>query len=200
MESITGYIKIRNLTLSLDGEIVGRAEQHNLDQFLQFSYEYLAPDYPRFYKMDRLSGLGFLAAEFLLKKHSVRQHKPSEVAVVLSNANSSIDTDRRYEQASREVSSPALFVYTLPNIVAGEICIRHVLKGENAFFVSDAFNATTLQTYVHQLFLQTNTKACLAGWVDVSGEQHDVFLYLVQRGQHGSNLPHTAEKLNEIYS
>lgn len=199
MENITGYIKVKNLTLSLDGELVGSAEQQNLDKFLQFSYEHLSPDYPKFYKMDRLSALGFVASEFLLKKHPVTEYRPSEIAVVLSNANASLDTDLRYAEASREVSSPALFVYTLPNIVAGEICIRHGFKGENAFFVSETFDSATLHAYVHQLFLQTDTRACLAGWIDVVGEQHDVFLYLVERAEGESNLTHTAEKLNEIY-
>ena len=199
MENITGYIKIRNLTLSLDGEIVGRADQQNLDNFLQFSYEHLAPDYPKFYKMDRLCATGFIASEFLLKKYPIRDYKNSEVAVILSNANSSVDTDMRYASASREVPSPALFVYTLPNIVAGEICIRHGFKGETAFFISDTFDGAMLHAYVHQLFIQTDTKACLAGWVDVAGEQHDVFLYLVEREDRGAGLPHTAEKLNEIY-
>ena len=199
MEKITGYIKIRNLTLSLDGEMVGRAEQQNLDKFLLFSYEHLAPDYPKFYKMDRLAALGFVASEFLLRKHSVGEYRPAEIAVVLSNANASIDADMRYVEASREVSSPALFVYTLPNIVSGEICIRHGFKGENAFFINDGFDSATLHAYVHQLFLQTDTRVCLAGWIDVAGEQHDVFLYLVEREEGESNLPHTAEELNELY-
>jgi hypothetical protein len=199
MERITGYIKIKDLTLSLDGEVVGRGDQQNLDNFLQFSYEHLAPDYPKFYKMDRLAALGFIASEFLLKKYSLQGYKPSEMGVVLSNANGSVDTDLRYAEASRDVPSPALFVYTLPNIVAGEICIRHGIKGETAFFVSDSFDSSTLHAYVHQLFIQTDTRACLAGWVDVAGEQHDVFLYLVERDERGLNLPHSAEKLNEIY-
>lgn len=199
VEIITGYIRVKDLAITVDGGIVGRAEQQDLDKLLQFSYEYLALDYPKFYKMDRLSALGFIASEFLLKKHALGDYKPAEVAVVLANANASLDADVRYAEASREVSSPALFVYTLPNIVAGEICIRNGFKGETAFFVSDQFESAMMHTYVHQLFIQTETKACLAGWVDVAGEHHDVFLYLVERVEHGLNLPHTPEKLNEIY-
>lgn len=190
---ITHHCRIVNKTIFVDGIELFRGNG-TLDNFFLQAYTALKIDYPKFYKMDNLSKAGFLAAEVLLKNQTNR-YPGEKIAVVLSNAHASLDTDVRYANASRSVPSPALFVYTLPNIVAGEICIRHKIKGENAFFVSESFDAGLLATYVS---LTKNDKLCLAGWVDVMGEHHDVFLYLQDNA--GEGRPHTAETLNELYN
>jgi hypothetical protein len=43
------------------------------------------------------------------------------------------------------------------------------------------------------------TQACLAGWVDVLGDQHDVFLYLLEKQQPAGTPEHTAEQLRKLY-
>ncbi len=150
--------------------------------------------------MDRLSKLGFLAAEMLLKNVEITQHyKPQEVALVLSNAHASLDTDVRYLETTKTIASPSLFVYTLTNIVMGEICIRHGLKGENAFFVSPAFDADHIADYVDMVMAFDKTHACVAGWVDVMGDHHDVFLYLTEKQANPEALEHTAEHLKKLY-
>jgi hypothetical protein len=188
---ITSYCRIVNKTILVDGVEVFRGNANTLDEFLVESYSGLKIDYPKFYKMDNLSKAGFLAAEILLKGN---QYPGEKISVVLSNANASLDTDVRYANAAKSVPSPALFVYTLPNIVAGEICIRHKIKGENAFFVNEVFDAELLSTYVSMI---KSDNLCLAGWVDVMSEHHDVFLYLQDNA--GKGLPHNASTLNELY-
>lgn len=188
---ITRYCRIINKTILVDGVVVFRYNGKALDEFLIAAYAALKIDYPKFYKMDNLSKAGFLAAEILLKDKS---HPGEKTSVVLSNAHASLDTDVRYANAAKTVPSPALFVYTLPNIVAGEICIRHKIKGENAFFVSETFDAELLSSYVSMI---KPDNLCLAGWVDVMGEHHDVFLYLQDNA--GKGLPHNASTLNELY-
>jgi 3-oxoacyl-(acyl-carrier-protein) synthase len=155
--------------------------------------------YPKYYKMDRLSKLGFLAAEVLLKDiRLVEKYGPERIAVVLANSNSSLDTDLKYFESTRNIASPALFVYTLSNIVAGEICIRHGIKGENAFFVLPEFDASRLFKYAEIVMSTGKTDACIAGWVDVLGDQHDVFLYLLEKSKN-EGLEHTAEQLQKLY-
>jgi hypothetical protein len=53
------------------------------------------------------------------------------------------------------------------------------------------------------------TQACVAGWVEVIGEHHDVFLYLVERkkarpddpfGEADGGVEHTADHLQKIYN
>ena len=131
---ISSYVIIRDQTILHNDQLIFE-DDLRLSEFLEKAYSALKIDYPKFYKMDNLSKLGFLGAEVLLDGNMLTSYKPEEVAVVLSNAHASLDTDIRYAESAKKMGSPGLFVYTLANIVAGEICIRHKLKGENAFFV-----------------------------------------------------------------
>lgn len=110
----------------------------DLSAFLLALYKHAGINYPKFYKMDNLSKLGFLAAEMILKNPTlILDFKKEDIAIVLYNRNSSLDTDINYFETVKEMASPALFVYTLPNILIGELCIRHGFKGENIFFLRD---------------------------------------------------------------
>jgi hypothetical protein len=199
MEFITGYTRIKDKSIIRDNEILFSGDELLLDDWMTTAYSSLKIDYPRFYKMDRLSKLGFLASELLLNDDAFKQYDGEAVAIILANKHASLDTDKRYYEVSKTVPSPALFVYTLPNIVIGEIAIRFGLKGENGFFVSESFEAETLKEYVFQVLSQPFVSACVAGWVDVMDEHHDVLVYLVEKQSRGLNLPHTAEQLNLLY-
>jgi hypothetical protein len=183
---ITEYIVIRNNSIIRDGKIIfsahGRFEEFLLQAYIGFNV-----DYPKFYKMDVQSKAGFLAAELLLRKYPLMdRYTGAEIGLVLSNSSGSLDTDRKYLESAKTIGSPALFVYTLPNIVGGEICIRHKIKGENTFFVAAEFDPDLLSEYASMLLTTTSTKACLMGWIEVLDEQHDVFLYLTEKNRTGS--------------
>lgn len=193
---ITGYVAIRNNSIVLNGKQVFSAPG-TLDEFLVSACETFVADYPRFYKMDKLSKAGFIAAEILLREHPLSQYESDQIGLVLANKNASLDTDRRFIQSVGAVPSPALFVYTLPNIVAGEISIRHKIKGENAFFVADVFDPRLIAGYVSDLFVDA-CRVCMAGWVDVLDEQHDVFLYLTEKDQAGAAYEE-AEHVSTLY-
>jgi hypothetical protein len=201
---ITRYCVIRNRQIIIDGKVLVEDKTNDLEDFLMQAYTSLQLAYPKFYKMDTLSKLGFLAAEMLLQNRELtKEYTPENIALVLSNAHASLDTDLKYTESAKTQASPALFVYTLSNIVAGEICIRHKIKGENAFFVSSEFDPQLLTDYV-SIVLSPNAQspmpnACIAGWVDVLGEHHDVFLYLCEKNKPGS-VPHTAGQLKELYN
>lgn len=196
---ITHHCIIRDQNIVLDGKVIFSEKNSDLDAFLLNAYTSLKVDYPKFYKMDNLSKLGFLAAEMLLKDRGLlNDYAPEQVALVLSNAHSSTDTDRRYTLSSKTAPSPALFVYTLPNIVAGEICIRHKIKGENAFFVAPAFDPELMADYV-DIVMAGDTGASIGGWVDVLGGHYDVFLYLHEKNKAGL-AEHTAGQLKELYN
>ena len=197
---ISDYCHIRNQTLFHSGAEIYKSTGGNLDSFLSGAYQALKISYPKFYKMDTLSKLGLIASEILLGESDWKQHcAPGQMALVLANAHASLDTDVRYLESTKTMASPSLFVYTLSNIVAGEICIRHGIKGENAFFVQPAFDANFMSQYVNQLLSSTKTEMCLAGWVDVMGEHHDVFLYLTRKSRTASAKEHSEESLQKLY-
>ncbi len=195
---ISHYCIIRDYQIISDGKVIFRGSP-SINDFLNETYSELQFDYPKFYKMDNLSRLGIIACELLLKKRKLTSEYPAEkISVVLSNSNSSLDTDLRFADSAKSVASPSLFVYTLPNVVIGEICIRHKFKGENAFFVTEKFDAYLLSDYTRDV-LDSGAEACIAGWINVMGEQHDVFLYLLDKNNpEGISL--SAESLNQLYT
>ena len=203
---ISQYCIIRDQTIISNGKIIFENQEARLSDFLMSAYSILKIGYPKFYKMDNLSKLGFLAAEVLLKGRTiVSEYSSGSIALVLSNAHASLDTDIRYAESAKTLGSPALFVYTLPNIVAGEICIRHQIKGENAFFITPSFDPELLVSYADLVLSQRSSnmqsptlKACIAGWLDVMAEHHDVFLYLIEKNKPGL-LEHSADELKKLY-
>lgn len=178
--------------------------------FLLAAYQQLALKYPKFYKMDNLSKLGWLAADILLKSSFEEvKYKPEDVGIVFMNASSSLDADLKYFESTKAFASPALFVYTLPNIVMGEICIKHKLKGENAFFIFEAFDADFMEKYVDGLINNNTLQACICGWVEWIGEEYKAVLFLVEKDisyeehlldfDNPGEMMFTKENLNKIY-
>jgi hypothetical protein len=152
--------------------------------------------------MDNLSKLGLLAAEVLLKPgFKAENYAAEEIGVVLSNASASLDTDLRYMETAREIASPALFVYTLPNIMTGEICIKHKFKGENAFFVSAGFDGEFMHGYVSALMNDHILEACICGWVELLEQDYKAVLFLVesQPAETKETVRFTIENIYTIY-
>jgi hypothetical protein len=191
---------ISNQAVYKNEQPVFRNTGMGLQEFLLSAYQHFTFQYPKFYKMDSLSKLGWLAAEVLLKdSFEATTYKPEDTGIVLSNANSSLDTDIKYYETAKDIASPALFVYTLPNIVIGEISIRHRFKGENAFFISDEFDAGFIEQYVSNLINNNILQSCICGWVDVMGEEFKTVLYLVEKNKNRDSVIFAKENLTKIY-
>jgi len=165
--------------------------------FLKSAYKNLEIKYPKFFKMDNLSKISFLAAEIILKNITLENEN---IAIVFSNKAASLDTDRKFQDSISDIDnfypSPAVFVYTLPNIGIGEISIRHQLKSENVFFVFENYNANFHQNYENELLQNNNSEAVLGGWVDVDDDNYDAFVYLVSEN---GIVEHTKENLLKLY-
>lgn len=156
---VTHEIEITTSSVLLDGQPI--AVENTGDKLLVELYRRYAGDYPKFFKMDTLSRLGFMAAEILLQKEKVE-------AVIFANRSASIKNDTDYLATIAEGNyypSPSLFVYTLPNIVTGEIAIRHQLQGETAFYILE--NPKQLEPIVQSQITCCPTPI-LAGWVECS--------------------------------
>lgn len=202
---ITGHCLIRDEYVRVNSKLadfVGESDKHNL---LVALYRLWGISYPKFFKMDNLSKLGFLAAERLLDEKNMGRYHPSEVSVVFSNAAASADTDRLHQHSIADPGaffpSPSVFVYTLPNIVMGELAIRHKLMGEQVFFISREFNPVLCHEYVNLVFANGITGACLTGWVEFEHNHVDAAVFLVEKSIPGNNgiANFDADNLHEIY-
>jgi len=161
-------------------------------------YSALLCNYPKFFKMDKLCKWAWVAAEYLFggKDEVYMGLNKHRVAVCLTTGHGCIDVDKRYLDGIK-IASPGLFVYTLPNIMLGELCIRHGFKGEQQCLVSEKFDAEELCFTVKGL-LDRGMDGCLCGWVDVYGDVYDVCLFWVTKK--GSGYSFTAGNMQELYN
>lgn len=198
---ISTYCSLQNGALFVNGKAT-----LEMDRSLPFIvlaktiYKETGINYPKFFKMDNLSKLAFLTAEFLLEHSALSEKDVQKMGIVLSNKSASLDTDRKHQESISDdknyYPSPATFVYTLPNIGIGEISIRHQIKGENAFFVFNTFNAKGLFQYAASLLASKKSNHVLCGWVDVDKEEYKSYFYIVSKE---GMYPHTEEVINQLY-
>lgn len=146
-------------------------EHHSL---LTSLYKQMIGDYPKFYKMDGLSRLGFVASEILLNAEKGETDK--ERAIIFFNHSSSIASDRNYKESINDKDnyfpSPSIFVYTLPNIVTGEIAIRNHFQGETSFFILPDKDERLMEEILQASCRDAQSKSFLTGWIDYEDERH----------------------------
>ena len=137
-------------------------------------YRQMIGNYPKFYKMDGLSRLGFVASEILLNAEKGETDK--ERAIIFFNHSSSIASDRNYKESINDKDnyfpSPSIFVYTLPNIVTGEIAIRNHFHGETSFFILPNKDERMMEEILQASCLDDQSKSFLTGWIDYEDERH----------------------------
>ena len=195
---ITASCIISNNIVYKNGLPVFEEKASELPEFLVAVYRNFELQYPKFHKMDNLSKLGWLANEVLLQDgFDKEKYKSEDVGIVLSNANASLDTDIKYYETTKTMASPAQFVYTLPNIVIGEISIRHHFKGENAFFITENFDAGFMEQYVSNLINNNILQCCICGWVDVLDKNYNATLFLIEKDKSTNSVIFTKENLTK---
>ena len=180
---IKSYCSVQNNTIILNNETFIKSEPSSFSDFSKEVYKKTEINYPKFFKMDNLSKLAFLGAELLLK-NEISGTEENNIALVFANKSSSLDTDVKFQNSISDKAnyfpSPAVFVYTLPNICLGEISIKHQLKSENTFFIFDRFNSEFMTNYCNILLHTKKAEKVLCGWVEYYNEEYKAFLYLVE--------------------
>ena len=196
------FVIITPETVKLNGTDMNHAEQGNA--LLTELYRAHVGDYPKFFKMDTLSKLGFVVSEMLLKDEGQARFVPREDrAVVLFNKTASLQADTNYQATIQDPEnffpSPAAFVYTLPNIVTGEIAIRNKYYGETSFIVLDSCDAQIMARQLMNAFQDPMTQSILGGWLDCNDENHfEARLFLIEKQQFDNIESLETELLNSL--
>lgn len=198
---IQSSCRIRNRAVWVNGEerfSCGTGSNTTDGEFLKEIYRHLGLDYPKFYKMDLLCKAVFLAAEWIEKE---APFSGTSTALVFSNASSSYISDEKHASGLYKTvppsASPAVFVYTLPNIAAGELSIRHQLYSEQVFFTFEQFSPDKMVPYQEGILQQGRAEKVLGGWVEAGVNGCDIFLYLIARE---GGQKHTAGDLLKLYN
>ena len=191
--SITNTLLIRNTKIIRNRELIHHEDTSlTLSAFLKNIYRERGLKYPKFFKMDNLSKLGYLGVELLTNGFI----EDKETALVFANSASSLETDKAYANTMEEFPSPSLFVYTLPNIMLGELSIRHKLKSENVFFISEEFQPDLFVDYAKVLMHQEKASNIVCGWVNLHNNDYDVFLWQIARS---GRSDFNEEELKKLY-
>jgi len=148
-------------------------------------YRSLHVDYPKFFKMDGLSKLGFVASEMIFKDDENRFVPREDIAVLCFNSSSSLDIDFQYQATIEDNNdyfpSPSLFVYTLPNIVTGEIAIRNKFFGETSFYICKNFDEEQVFRTVLNVFSDKSINFVLVAWIEYFNNIFEVKMFLVTK-------------------
>ncbi len=134
-------------------------------------------DGSRFFKMDLFSRLAYVGAG-LLAKDMLSDCEPDDIALYFFTLNGSVLADRKHLSTFSDPGafypSPAVFINTLPNVVLGEIAVRHTVKGETTLVMLPRRDDGRMEEIVRVTAAATRPAALLYGWVDCEGE--DAFI------------------------
>lgn len=175
-------LSIEDSRITLNGKEIFHSIHEDFASFIRDAFKSLKEENMKFYKMDNLCKLGYIAATYLLKN---RCCEPEEIGIILSNAASSLHTDIKHQniidQAGDDKASPTIFVYTLPNVVLGEICIRHKIQGENTFFIDQCFQTGEIEEYACIAMTRQKLKSCITGWCELTGSGYKAAFKLMEK-------------------
>lgn len=168
--NVSHKVRLTSDSVTLDGQVV--PTQNKGRDMLTELYKKHVGDYPRYYKMDILSKVAFICSEMLLEAEGNRDGHGEDRAVILFSHTASIASDRAFLRTITDgyYPSPSVFVYTLPNIAAGEIAIRNGYHGETAFYILPQKADDMINMIVEASFGDRGTQSAICGWINCDDE------------------------------
>ncbi len=142
--------------------------------FFKELYKFLNLNYLKFFKMDPLSKLGFLASELLFQQ--VECESKENFEIILACSSSSLESDLQFQYTINDPNnyfpSPSVFVYTLPNIVIGEIAIRHQIMGNNCMYIISPEEKDLFFDIKNAVYQTIDQKKHIKGYLDYFKNQY----------------------------
>lgn len=153
-------------------------------EFIRNEFKSFGESNMKFYKMSDMSKALYVAVSHLLNIEGFDETEPSRRAIVLANKSASLDADIIHQEIINkhlpEGASPAAFVYTLANVAAGEICIRHKIQGDNTFFIENEDSGLSYQ-YAKSLIERDRADAVICGWCEYLKGKWNVNIKMLKR-------------------
>ena len=139
--------------------------------------------------MDALSKLGFIATEILLQAENAPENENSiSRSIAFFNRKASLNTDLAYLETINDKDnffpSPSLFVYTLPNIVTGEIALRHHYFGETNFFILPEKDFNQINDIIESMLCDKHTESIIGGWLEcISSDIFEANIFIANKNK-----------------
>lgn len=144
------------------------------DDMLRTIYQTLDLSYPKFHKMDTASKLALLAVEPLVAEARQRGADIQERLGLLGLSNSgsnAVDAEHWSTFVHTGTASPALFVYTLPNIGLGEITIRHGIHGVSQCLLGRDAGRTGWMNALRTMHQRDGMRWIVLVWSDIFADR-----------------------------
>ena len=175
------FSRITNSSIAVNDEVSPAPVAPFAESFLIDIYRKMQLSYPKFFKMDDLCKLAILSIELLMQKAGLTQEElEQETALVVFNSSSSVNVDKAFQESMSDLPSPSLFVYTLPNVMLGEICIKYKIHGENFLYIAEKFDQDQILNIIQTIDQEQKKKYYIAGYVDCSGGDVEATFMLVK--------------------
>lgn len=173
-------VEIADRQIKLNDKVVFQSDEQTFALFIREAFKELGESKLKFYKMDDLCKLAYVTAAHLLKGITIQ---PKKSGVLLANSAASLHTDLRHQelinQAGDAAASPTLFVYTLPNVSIGELCIRHKIQGENTFFIEKQCSWEELERHARIAMAKNGLTDVIIGWCELLKENYHAIFKLI---------------------
>lgn len=200
MAGIIHYSRLRNDTLIADGVIIAgldKSEAKTTEERLNLFYKKAGFNYLKFFKMDPFCKAGMLCllpfAEYL---HS--HPRASEGGLLLfTDSGCSMADEEHIRLVTEAAASPAVFVYTLPNIVLGEWSIFSRWVGYGQCFMLSQFKATYLAERIAAFKSDFPQAPVVASWLSVNDDCLDGILFICHEGV--TSEQKISMKISEVY-
>ena len=183
MEPRTRIIPERTRTARVVAEYELPQSELPFAEFIRGEFKSFGESNMKFYKMSDMSKALYVAVERLLAMENMVDTEPTRRAIVLTNRSASLDADVIHQQILNqhltEGASPAAFVYTLANVAAGEMCIRHKIQGDNTFFIDNEDRGVE-EEYARALIERGDADVVISGWCDYLNENWKVNIKLLK--------------------
>lgn len=197
------YIDAERNIVVINGEKVFETENLDIKDFLTKVYKTLCDSYPKFYKMDIHCKLGYLLSELLLESSGNRQKGIEDRAIAVVNSSSSLCSDIKH-QASIEDNgnyfpSPANFVYTLSNIVTGEIAIRNKYYGETISYIHSSYDSKYLKEVIDLSMVDECNNSILLSWIESIDTTAEGIMFLISKEEGKEGIKVSEKELDNIW-
>ncbi|MCB0792692.1 MAG: hypothetical protein H6595_09010 [Flavobacteriales bacterium] len=156
-----------------------------LEEMLRGLYQTLTLDYPKFHKMDAVSKLGLLLTEPLVRmarEHGADITNDMAIAGMGRSGCSTTDQEHWRVRTATGLASPAVFVYTLPNIGLGEITIRHKVFGPSVCLLADRPDAELFWNTMRCFHERDGTAWAICYWSDIFADRYEAKAVLIGPG------------------
>jgi hypothetical protein len=173
---ITKSCIIKNNLVIINNQVEFQLDDSfHFSDFIKSIYNNYQINYPKFFKMDNISKLGFLTGELLLKGIDLSNYNKEDIGVVMANSSSSLDTDEKYFETIKNGSE----------------------------FVFENFEADFICNYVNELMNSNKVQSCIAGWVDLYHDKYESMLFFIEKDKSANKAfisEHTSENIKNLYS